>query len=213
LAWKFLAALLLQAWVLVPPGWAADAALRLALAWKSLAALLLQAWVLVPPGWAADAAWRSALTRKFLAVPLLPRVWVLALPDWAADAEWKPVLASLGSLGRYAALVWPPSPAFPPEPALRRCAESQKEARRKTSFRAGSAEPAFLESLPLVKHPEVYLDLEIPLQVSLNWVVFSARYPKLVARQPVPGCRSVASKKELASVDLAEVDFVRQRSF
>ena len=196
----------------LPP--AHDGASILKLAWvrKFLAALLLQVRVLVPPGWAADAALRLALARKFLAVPLLPRAWVLALPDWAADAEWKPVLASLGSLGRYAALVWPPSPAFPPEPASR-CAESQKEARRKTSFRAGSAEPAFLESLPLVKHPEVYLDLEIPLQILLNWVVFSARYPKLVARQPVPGCRSVASKKESASVDLAEVDFVRQRSF
>ncbi len=97
------------------PDWAADAALRSELPWKFLAVSLLpRVWVLMLPGWAADAALRSELGRKFLAAPLLPGMWALALLGWAADAALRSVLASLGSLGRYAELVWPPPPAFPP---------------------------------------------------------------------------------------------------
>jgi hypothetical protein len=99
-----------------------------------------------------------ALARKFLAALLLPGVRVLALPGSAADAALGSALASVDSLGRYAELAWSSSPASPPEPALWRCAESQKEAFRKASFQAGSVDRvSFPESSPLVRHPEEYL--------------------------------------------------------
>jgi hypothetical protein len=122
-----------------------------------------EVWISVLPGWTADAALRLVLARKFRAALLLPTVWFLVLPDSAADAALRSALATLGLLGCYAGLAWPSSPASPPEPALWRCGESQKEELRKAAFRAGSVERAsFLESLPLVKHPEEYLDWESP---------------------------------------------------
>ena len=110
-----------------------------------------------------------AFARKFLAALRLQEVRVLVLPGSAADAALRSALALLGLLGRSAKLVWSSSPASPPEPALGRCVESQKEALRKASFRADSVERAsFLELLLLLKHLEEYSHWESPHQVSLN---------------------------------------------
>ena len=65
---------------------------------------------------------------RFLAALLLPQGSVLALPGPTAGAPLKSVLASLGSLARYEGSAWVSFPASSPEPALRRCEESQKQA-------------------------------------------------------------------------------------
>jgi hypothetical protein len=188
--------------------------LELALARKFLAALLSpEVRVLVLPRLAAAGALRLALARKFLAALLLPGVWFLVLPGSAADAALKLALALLGLLDRYAKLGLPSSPASP-EPELWRCWESLNEALPKASLRADLVERACsLESLPLVKYQEECLRWESPDQVSLSYLVFSAQQRASARRQPVPGCQSADSKKELASADLSEADFVQQRSF
>jgi hypothetical protein len=213
---KFLGALLLPwAWVLVLPHSSADAALQLALARKFQAVLLLLwAWVLVLPGLAADGELRLALARKFLAALLLLRVWFLVFPGSAADAALSSALALLGLLGHYAKLELPSSPASPLVPELWWCWESLNEALPRASLRADLVDRACsLEALPLVKHQEECLRWESPDQVSLSYLVFSVQQRASAHRQPLPGCQSADSKKELASADLSEVDFVQQRSF